>query len=155
MNLAIANAMNANANVLIVDDEEIVRRSFSSVLSRAHCHAEAANDGTQALSAMERRDFDVVLLDLRMPGSDGLAVLKKMKERWPDREVVIVTGYPSVESAKEAVRLGARDYLAKPLGPDELVAAAEGALTHKRWALRPAREEPMNRNATTERRSGS
>ncbi|MGZ5584631.1 MAG: response regulator [Usitatibacter sp.] len=142
--------MNAKASILIVDDEEIVRRSFSSVLARAHCHAEAANDGTAALDAMERGDFDVVLLDLRMPGPDGLSVLKRMKERWPEREVVIVTGYPSVDSAKEAVRLGASDYLAKPLGPDELVAAANGAVTRKRWALRPcAHDDVKNRNAAT------
>ena len=147
--------MKATANILIVDDEEVVRRSFSSALTGAQCRAEAANDGNEALAAMERKPYDVVLLDLRMPGPDGMSVLKSMKERWPESEVVIVTGYPSVETAKEAVRLGACDYLAKPLGPDELVAAANGAITRKRWALRPsARDDTTNRNAA-ERRSES
>jgi len=130
--------MNAPANILIVDDEEVVRRSYASALALARCRAQAARDGEEALSAMEREPFDVVLLDLRMPGRGGLAVLEQMKRRWPDREVVIVTGYPTVDSAKEAVRLGAFDYLAKPLGPDELVETTRAALLRKHWALRDA-----------------
>jgi DNA-binding NtrC family response regulator len=59
-----------------------------------------------------------------------------MKSRWPDSEVVIVTGYPSVETAKQAVRLGAFDYLEKPVGPDEIIGAARGAITRKQWAMR-------------------
>jgi DNA-binding NtrC family response regulator len=152
----VIETMNAKANILIVDDEEVVRRSFSSALAAAQCRAEAANDGAEALAAMERKPFDVVLLDLRMPGADGISVLKSMKRRWPASEVVIVTGYPSVESAKEAVRLGACDYLAKPLDPEALVAAANGAIARKRWALRPCeRDEGTNCNAATEGRSES
>jgi DNA-binding NtrC family response regulator len=71
-----------------------------------------------------------------MPGQDGMSVLKQIKERYPESEVVIVTGYPSVDTAKEAVRLGAFDYLAKPVGPDDIVGAARGAITRKQWALR-------------------
>jgi DNA-binding NtrC family response regulator len=96
--------------------------------------------GNEALSAMEQHPFDVVLLDLRMPDLDGMDVLKIVKERWPDCEVVVITGYPSIESAKEAVRLGAYDYLAKPLGPDEVIKAANDAVTQKRWALRSDRQ---------------
>jgi DNA-binding NtrC family response regulator len=77
-----------------------------------------------------------VLLDLRMPGMDGLTVLKAMKQRWPDSEVIIITGYPSVETAKEAIRLGAYDYLSKPLPPSEVIQAANGALNQKRWTVR-------------------
>jgi DNA-binding NtrC family response regulator len=84
---------------------------------------------------MEQQSFDVVLLDLRMPGMDGMAVLKKIKQKWPESEVVIITGYPTIESAKEAVRLGAYDYLAKPVGPLDVINATDGALTRKRWAL--------------------
>ena len=64
-----------------------------------------------------------------------MMVLKEIKQKWPDTEVVIITGYPSVETAKEAVRLGAFDYLSKPLGPDEVVSVASGAMTQKKWAL--------------------
>jgi two-component system response regulator AtoC len=85
---------------------------------------------------MERRPFDVVLLDLRMPGAQGLEVLKAIKGRWPASEVVVITGYPTLESAREALQLGACDYLAKPAGPDEVIDAARGAMRRKKWALR-------------------
>lgn len=127
--------MNAAANILIVDDEEVVRRSYASALATAECRAHSAADGEEALRAMEREPFDVVLLDLRMPGAGGMTVLEQMKRRWPESEVVIITGYPSVESAKQAVRLGAFDYIAKPVGPDEILGAARRALTRKQWAL--------------------
>lgn len=130
--------MNATANVLVVDDEEVVRRSYASALAAAQCRASAASGGEEALQAMERESFDVVLLDLRMPGESGMGVLKKMKQRWPESEVVVITGYPSVETAKEAVRLGACDYLAKPVGPDEILEAARAAYVRKQWAMRGA-----------------
>jgi DNA-binding NtrC family response regulator len=100
-------------------------------------------DGSEALQVMAQRPADVVLLDLRMPGMDGMAVLKAIKQRWPETEVVIITGYPNVETAKEAVRLGAYDYLAKPVGPDEVINVANGAMTQKKWALHrdPAESE--------------
>jgi len=87
-----------------------------------------------------------------MPGMDGMAVLKEIKRDWPASEVVVITGYPTVETAKEAVRLGAYDYLAKPVGPAEIINAASGAMTQKKWTLRT---EPSNSNATTEHRAGA
>ena len=128
--------MSAKASILVVDDEEIVRRSYARILGGMDCDAQAAADGEQALRAMERRPFDVVLLDLRMPGVQGLDVLKAIKHRWPASEVVIITGYPTVESAKEALQLGACDYLAKPADPDEVIDAARGAIRRKKWALK-------------------
>ena len=128
--------MNEKANILIVDDEEVVRRSHLRSLASAGCNAQAAEDGDEALRVMEQNSFDVILLDLRMPGLDGMDVLKTIKERWPDSEVVVITGYPTIESAKESVRLGAFNYLAKPVGPDDVIKAANDAFTQKRWALR-------------------
>ena len=122
-------------NVLVVDDEEVVRKSYSRCLDGSRCEVEMVPDGVAALEAMERRAFDLVMLDLRMPGMDGMTVLRTMREKWPDSEVVVITGYPSIESAKEAIRLGASDYLAKPVGPDEIIGAAARAILHKEWAL--------------------
>ncbi len=127
--------MSEKANILVVDDNEVVRLSHFRSLTGEHCSVEAVGNGSDALEAMEQRAFDVVLLDLRMPGMDGMTVLKAIKERWPESEVVIITGYPTIETAKEAVRLGAYDYLAKPVGPDEVINAANGAMMQKRWAL--------------------
>ena len=127
--------MNAKTNILVVDDEEIVRRAHTRTLAGSRCDVRGVPNGQEALSAMEERAFDVVLLDLRMPGMEGMTVLRKMKQRWPESEVIIITGYPSVETAKEAIRLGAYDYLAKPVPPNEVVEAANGALKHKRWTV--------------------
>lgn len=124
------------AEILVVDDEEIVRLSFARSLKSDYCNVEMACNGQDALRVMGDRAFDVVLLDLMMPGMDGMAVLKAIKKQWPESEVIIITGYPAVETAKEAVTLGAYDYLAKPAGPDDVIHAANSAVLHKRWALR-------------------
>jgi DNA-binding NtrC family response regulator len=128
--------MRGDYRVLVVDDEDVVRLSYAAALASANCELATARSGAEALRAMEREPCDVVFLDLRMPGQDGMSVLREMKAKWPESEYVIVTGYPSVDTAKEAVRLGAFDYLAKPVGPDEIVGSARGAITRKQWALR-------------------
>lgn len=128
--------MNARASILVVDDEEVVRRSYARILGQMDCDARAAANGEQALQAMARQPSDVVLLDVRMPGLQGLDVLKAIKQRWPASEVVIITGYPTVESARTALRLGACDYLAKPADPEAVIDAARGAMRRKKWALR-------------------
>jgi DNA-binding NtrC family response regulator len=127
--------MDEKTKILVVDDEEVVRLSHIRTLASVHCDVEVVKNGAEALGVMEQRPADVVLLDLRMPGMDGMAVLKTIKQRWPETEVVIITGYPNVDTAKEAVRLGAYDYLAKPIGPDEVINVANGAMTQKKWAL--------------------
>ena len=127
--------MSDKNRILIVDDDEGVRQSYLRSLEGISRNVEAASDGTEALQTMERYPFDVVLLDLRMPGLDGLSVLRTIKQKWPDSEVVIITGYPTVDSAKEAVRLGAFDYVAKPVGPQDVINVTNGAMTRKQWAL--------------------
>jgi DNA-binding NtrC family response regulator len=128
--------MNAKANILVIDDEEVVRRSLHRALGDERCNVELAGNGRVGLSAMGRKPFDVVLLDLRMPEMDGVEVLGAIKQQWPETEVIVITGYPELETAKQAMRLGAYDFLAKPVGPDEVVHAANQAIEHKRWALR-------------------
>jgi DNA-binding NtrC family response regulator len=127
--------MNAKTKILIVDDEEVVRRSFTRILGTNDCHVKAVSTWTEVAQAMQDEPFDVVLLDLRMPDVDGMTVLRGLKQRWPDSEVIIITGYPTIESAKEAVALGAYDYLAKPVGPEQVIEASTAAMRHKRWAL--------------------
>jgi DNA-binding NtrC family response regulator len=134
--------MNDKANILIVDDEEVVRLSHLRSLVSVDCNTSTAEDGVEALQVMEQKAFDVILLDIRMPNLDGMDVLKTIKQRWPDSEVVVITGYPTIESAKEAVRLGAHNYLAKPVGPDEVARAANEAMNQKRWALRQDIKDP-------------
>ncbi len=141
--------MNDKANILIVDDEEVVRLSHLRSLEGSNCQTRAAEDGRQAIQVMEQYPADVILLDLRMPGLDGMDVLKTIKQRWPDSEVVVITGYPCIDTAKQAVRLGAFNYLTKPLGPDEVKKAANDAMTQKRWALRSDRDDRHNKTEFT------
>lgn len=140
--------MSEKSRILVVDDEEIVRLSHLRLLSRDDCNVAAVWNGFEALREMERDCFDLVLLDLRMPGMDGMTVLKLIKQRWPQSEVVVITGYPSVETAKEAIRLGAYDYLAKPVNPDEIIKVANCAITQKKWALQRDRISPAGDEAT-------
>ena len=127
--------MSNKNRILIVDDDETVRQSYLRSLESISNNIEAASDGEEALQTMEQKRFDVVLLDMRMPGQDGLSVLRTIKQKWPESEVVIITGYPTVASAKEAVRLGAYDYVAKPVGPQDVINVTDGAITRKQWAL--------------------
>ena len=136
--------MNATTRALIVDDEEVVRRCHLRVLSSERCEATAVRGGAQALEALQANPYDLVLLDLRMPGMDGLQVLRQIRSRWPECEVIVITGYPSLDTAKEAIRLGARDYLSKPLEPADVIQAATSAIEHKQWTLR--RELPPLRH---------
>jgi DNA-binding NtrC family response regulator len=141
--------MKPPTNILVVDDEEIVRRAHVRTLDNANCRVHTVANGADALRVLENEPFDVVLLDLRMPGMDGMSLLKTLKARWP--EVIVITGYPCVETAKEAIRLGAHDYLAKPLAPAEVIAATCGALAHKQWSLRREHSgrEPGNSHSGT------
>ena len=127
--------MNTKAKVLVVDDEEIVRTCYQRILAGKQCQVREVNNGLDALLLMQQQGFDVVLLDQKMPGMDGMATLKSMKALWPETEVIMITGYPALALAKEAVMLGAYDYLEKPVGPDEVIHATCNALTHKRWRL--------------------
>jgi DNA-binding NtrC family response regulator len=133
--------MTDNNRILIVDDDEVVRRSYLRSLESISCNVEAAKDAEEALQTMEQKPFDVVLLDMRMPGQDGLSVLRTIKQKWPESEVVIITGYPTVASVKEAVRLGAYDYVSKPVGPQDVINLTDGAITRKHWALHRMPEE--------------
>ena len=127
--------MDGRIRVLVVDDEEVVRLGYRRVLSADGFCVMAVGNGSEALDLMGDGRIDVVLLDMRMPGMDGMDVLRAIKERWPESEVVVVTGYPSIDTAKKAVKLGAYDYLAKPVVPEAVIRATTGAWMQKRWAI--------------------
>jgi len=106
--------------VLIVDDEPIVRESIRDWLKDAGYEVATAETGEEALEMIERENFSVVVLDVRLPGKTGLAVLRELKAAKPQIKSIIITAYPSVELAVEAMKLGAVDYLVKPVAPDDL-----------------------------------
>ncbi len=106
--------------VLIVDDEEIVRESLSGWLAKDGYTLDTAPDGPTALDRMREDRWSVVLVDLKMPGMDGLQVLEAARQLQPESAVVIMTAYATVETAVEAMKIGAYDYLVKPFDPEEL-----------------------------------
>ena len=113
----------ADGRVLVIDDNPANTALAHRILTRAGLHdVRELQDPLQAADVLQEFDPDLVLLDLRMPGMDGMQVLRSIKEHWPESEVVVITGYPCIETAKEAMKLGAYDYLAKPFDLDELVA---------------------------------
>ncbi|MBI5967993.1 MAG: sigma-54-dependent Fis family transcriptional regulator [Deltaproteobacteria bacterium] len=108
------------AKILIVDDEKVIRDSFSRVLLKEGYAVEAVESGRLALERVTEESFDIALLDLKMPGLDGMETLRELKEKDPDVVSVMITGYPTIENAVAAVKLGAYDYLTKPCSPDDL-----------------------------------
>ena len=113
--------------ILLADDEEIVRETISGYLRDAGQQVENARDGVAALKSIKTHDYDLALIDLVMPGMDGLAVLRKAVEIRPEMPVVIITGHPDLETAVTALRLGAADYLGKPIKLAELEAVLQRA----------------------------
>ncbi|MBI2963548.1 MAG: sigma-54-dependent Fis family transcriptional regulator [Deltaproteobacteria bacterium] len=101
--------------ILLADDESSIRESLAEVLRQEGYAVDTAADGRAALTAVDGNDYDVVVTDLRMPGADGLAVLRRVRERAPQTLVLLVTAYASIETAVEALRQGAHDYILKPL----------------------------------------
>jgi len=107
-------------SVLIVDDEPIVRESIRDWLKDAGYEVATAETGEEALEIVERQDFSVMVLDIRLPGKSGIKVLKEIKAQRPWIKSIIITAYPSAETAVEAMKFGAVDYLIKPFAPDDL-----------------------------------
>jgi DNA-binding NtrC family response regulator len=129
--------------ILVADDEAGVRESLAEVLRDAGYAVETAADGTAALDAINAYDFAVVITDLRMPGADGLTVLRKLREVAPQTVPLVMTAHGSVESAVEALRAGAADYLLKPLVFDDVLAKVSRVLDHRQlaWQTQMLRRE--------------
>jgi DNA-binding NtrC family response regulator len=125
-----------DASVLIVDDEPNICHSCVKILAKSGCHTEFALNGYEALKMMEARQFDVVVTDLKMSTLGGMQVLARVKEAYPDTLVVVITGYSTVSSAVEVMKMGAFDYLPKPFTPHELRAVVGQALAHRESRLK-------------------
>lgn len=119
--------------ILIVDDEQIIRDGFSRVLLKEGYLVETVSSGRLALEKIAEEPFDLVLLDLKMPGLDGMETLREIKAKDPDIICIMITGYPTIESAVKAVKSGAYDYLTKPCSPDELRVVVVRAAERRRF----------------------
>jgi ATP-dependent Lon protease len=117
--------------ILVVDDEVIARKNLEHILTKEGYRVETAADGLAALAALRDRAFDLVLTDLKMEKMNGLEVLHKVKETYPNAAVIMITGYATVDTAVQAMKEGASDYIAKPFQLDEVRAAIHQALNRK------------------------
>lgn len=113
--------MKQSAYMLLVDDEEELRSTLQETLELAQYHVMTASNATRAKDAVENGKFDVAILDIRLPDGSGLDLLKSFKESDPDMGIILITGYSEVNSAVQAIELGADDFLKKPFEPDELL----------------------------------
>ena len=126
--------MPAYANILVIDDEETMRDSCQQTLSRDGNRVAVAEDGLTGLAMLKKESFDLVILDLKMPGLNGMEVLKKLSEEHPKLAVVIITGYATVESVIEGMRTGAYDFIPKPFTPDSLLMSVKRALEKRKFS---------------------
>lgn len=127
--------MRSEFNILIIDDEEAMRDSCRQALSVEGNRIEVAEDGVRGLAMLEKESFDLVILDLKMPGLSGMEVLKKIKEQDTEIVVVVITGYATIEFAVEAMRVGAYDFIPKPFAPERLRVVVERAMEKRRLWL--------------------
>jgi DNA-binding NtrC family response regulator len=127
--------MTEKAKILFVDDEEAIRSLILTVLEGDGHTADGVGTANEAVSAMERTSYDLVVIDKNLPDASGIDLLRDMKKKHPESEFMILTGYPSLESAIEALRAGAFDYLIKPVLDLDLVTQKVGRALERRRLL--------------------
>jgi DNA-binding NtrC family response regulator len=133
------------AKILLVDDEEIFTRNMAKLLSTRGYRVAVANSGDAAIRALEAQPVDVIVLDLKMPGMDGLTTLKEIQKLGLFTQTLMLTGHGSIDSALEAMKLGAYDYLTKPCEIEDLVAKIEGAWEKKDGAVKQDIQEKIQK----------
>jgi DNA-binding NtrC family response regulator len=124
-----------NPRILVVDDEPIVCESCKRILGEEGYEVDIALSGQEAFEKMKRDTYDVVLTDLKMPGIDGMEVLRTLRKDYPETMVIMITGFSTVETAVEAMKLGAFDYIPKPFTPDEVSIVVKKAIERKSLLL--------------------
>ena len=132
--------------ILVVDDEAVALKNLCHILKKEGYRVVAAKSGKQALNYLEKQEFALVLTDLKMPQVDGMQVLKRVKTLYPHTEVIMITGFSTVDSAVESLKAGAYHYIAKPFKLDEvrkmvLEATQKFELLHEVEELRKENDE--------------
>jgi DNA-binding response OmpR family regulator len=125
--------------ILVVDDEAAARKSLADILRLEDFNVTAAENGQTALERLEEDPYDLMLLDIKMPGMSGVEVLKKASALAPELKIILLTAHGSLESAIEAIRQGAHDYLIKPASPSEILASVTRGMNERSDAARRKR----------------
>jgi DNA-binding NtrC family response regulator len=119
--------MDDSLQIMLVDDEPIVGKRLKPALAKSGIEVEVFEDSTRALQRLQDKEFDIVITDVRMEDVDGIQVLERVLDRCPRTKVIIITGYATVEVAREALVKGAFDFIAKPFKPNDLRAVIDRA----------------------------
>ena len=127
--------------ILVVDDEENIRSLLKLTLEEAGYEVDSASNGLEAVQKMSERGFDLVLLDIKMPGMDGIQALCKITIDWPHTAVIILTVVADIDTATKAMKLGAYDYLTKPFRLDDVLLAVQRAMQRKNSRVTVTREQ--------------
>lgn len=130
-----------NSKILVIDDEVDICRNCEKILSRSGYEVKWTLNGYKALEMMQDEVFGLVITDLKMNAMGGMEVLRRVKAKWPDTQIIVITGYSSVSSAVEVMKTGAFDYLPKPFTPDELRGAVRQALDQRELLIQNRRLE--------------
>jgi DNA-binding NtrC family response regulator len=142
--------------VLIVDDEKNIRLTLSQTLEFMELDTDSAINGEEALEKVAEKDYRLILLDLKMPGMSGMEFLRRLRQTHPDTRVIIITAYGTVESAVEAMKLGAVDFIQKPFAPSEIRELVDAVLTREALREDDAKGYPavieLAKRSITERR---
>jgi DNA-binding NtrC family response regulator len=118
--------------VLVVDDDPLVRDELQGLLTGQTLHVNSVGSVPDALNQLTESQFSLALVDVRIGGGDGIALMREIRERWPDVDVIMITGYGSIKNAVEAMKHGAVDYITKPFEPEDLVRATQKVLERRR-----------------------
>jgi DNA-binding NtrC family response regulator len=134
------NSLSTDPNVtkktiLVVDDEAGPRESLRMIL-KSRYEVDTASDGQEALRLIKNKDINVVTLDLNMPGLSGIEVLKEIRKLKPDTEVIIITGYGTLNNAQEAIRFGAGDFISKPFNVAEIISIVAKSFERRSYNLK-------------------
>ena len=132
------------SHILVIDDNQTMREGMAVIIAKMGHKVFSAANGPEGLQILEMNPIDVVLTDLRMEGMDGIKVLEEIKERSPDTVVMLITAYGTIETAVQAMRTGAFDFVTKPFSQDELRFRVEKALEHRQLAQDKTRLENEN-----------
>ena len=129
--------------ILIIDDEVDICRGCQRIFEAKGCTIKMALSGKEGLDRAGKEEFDVIITDLKMPDISGIEIIKKIKQKKPDQPIIMITGYATVYTAVEAMKLGIEEYMSKPFEPDEIVDAVKNIVDKGKKHLTTRREKSI------------
>jgi len=131
------------SKILIIDDEVDICRGCQRIFEAKGCTIKMAFSGKEGLDRTGKEEFDIIITDLKMPDISGIEVIKKIKQKKPDQPIIMITGYATVDTAVEAMKLGVEEYISKPFKPDEIIDAVKNIVDKREKHLATRSEKSI------------